>query len=151
MTFSLVTERRTNSATVTAPGWRPWTGAEEKRLLAAKARGALKAELIAEFPGRTWVAIKRRRTKVGNIGVPLSALRKRERAVYPEACPMFRMFTARRRAIGMTRGDLAAKLGIGRTTVEHWEYGKAYPCWDRLLKWADLLGMMIVAREKSSA
>lgn len=140
---------RSNSATMTAPGWRPWTILEEKRLFAAKARGALKDELMAEFPGRTWEAIKRRRCSVGSVGVPLTALRKRELEVYTKACPLFRALTARRRALGITRDELAATLGVYSTTLGHWEYGTAEPNWGKVVRWAEALGMSVVAREKT--
>ena len=135
-------KRHSNKATMSAPGWRPWTAYEVKLLARMKAAEADKATLMRTFPGRTWLAIKCKRTAAG----PPVKTGPRERKVYPKANLVARVLTNRRRELGMRREELAAKIGVSVTSVEHWEHGVAYAHWTHLEKWAEILGMVIVAR-----
>lgn len=49
----------------------------------------------------------------------------------------------RRRALGMTQGDLAALLSADRTTVAKWELGQAAPRAGQLPQLAKVLGCTI--------
>lgn len=46
----------------------------------------------------------------------------------------------RRTAGGMTQGDLAARLGVDRSTVAQWETGARTPTTDKLPALAEALG-----------
>ena len=137
-----MTGTRSNSATVTAPGWRPWYASEIILLRNLKAENATKERLIAIFPNRTWEAIKDKRRTVG----PQTQVGRRQIKEYPKASPVVRVLTARRRALGMSRKDLALRLGVYFSTLERWEHGRMSTDLNMLAHWAAALGMEITAR-----
>ena len=48
-----------------------------------------------------------------------------------------------RKRSGMTQGELAARLGVGRTSVTMWEIGKATPPTKYLVAIAEALGCTV--------
>ena len=46
---------------------------------------------------------------------------------------------SRRKALGLTQGDIAKKLGVDQSSVHLWESGKTKPRVDTLIKLAKLL------------
>ena len=48
-----------------------------------------------------------------------------------------------RKAVGLTQGKLAEKMGVTRTTVTKWETGKAFPKTKMLIQLSEILKISV--------
>lgn len=118
-------------------GGHAWTEADDealRKMWPAKTR----KQIEAAFPGRSWVAIGKR---AGDKGIRRSRAASNTRKSGKNKPDSF-FVTLReiREARGITRDELAEKMGIHRVMLAHYELGEARPGWLRVRDWLDALG-----------
>lgn len=120
---------------------RAWPQSEVARLGEIYAT-ATKAQLLAEFPGRTIQSIRKRAN--------LEGWRCEHGGRFAERIvdPTFARLRAIRLARRISLLDLAARIGVNVGTLGSWEMGRGTPSWRLLKAWLGVLGVRLEAIER---
>lgn len=122
-----------------------WTSQEEailRRLWPA----ADEDEIVAAFRGRHFATIGKKASALG-LRRRLPGARKNTRAIQPIIIALRK----ERERQGLTRPQLAARIGYHWQQLHGWEMGKACPIFAKLVDWVEGLGMELVLRPGASA
>lgn len=97
------------------------------------------AELLAAIPRHTKVAIGKRGVDLGVKRHPEANSRRNT-----NIDPLFVALRRARETMGMTRVQMAKKLGYHHVQVARWELGDDVPPWRAIKLWAQVVGRVII-------
>lgn len=120
-------------------GGEAWTEQEDAAIRKVwPARSA--AAVIAALPGRSWAAIGKH---AAELGVRRSRAASNKRSSQRRIDKFFLSLREVREARGITREELAERMGIHLVMLAHYELGEARPGWLRIRDWLAALGYEI--------
>ncbi len=119
---------------------RVWTGGDIAKLEQLWPV-ADEADILKALPGRSFAAIGRKVSEL-EIRRPLPGCRTNKRFIHP----IIKALRTERERQKLTRPQLASKIGYHWMQLHQWEMGKRKPIFDKLVDWAQGLGMEIIVR-----
>lgn len=114
---------------------------DEIRLLERLWPIADEAEIVSALPGRKFAAIGRKASSLG-LRRRMPGARNNTRHVHL----IIKMLRDERERRGLTRPQLAAKIGYHWMQIHCWEMGKRRPIFNKLVDWAEGLEMEVIIR-----
>jgi len=118
----------------------PWMRSE-KELLRRLYPSTYQEEIERQLPRHPWMSIARMASTMGL---------KRPRSKVTSAIEVIRDLRAARERRGITRKELASKLGIHPQFITTWERGPGTPRFSNLIKWCGALGVSLRIYDKST-
>jgi transcriptional regulator with XRE-family HTH domain len=100
---------------------------------------AEEAELLAAFPKRNIASIGRKASAL-SIRRRQPGARNNKRFIHP----IIKMLRDERERQRLTRPQLAKKAGYHWMQLHYWEMGKQKPLFDKLIDWAEALGLKVI-------